>query len=69
MSEGAQLGLEIGYGLVPLVDERKGEPLMRRVTGIRRQISKELGFVIPHWCVSPTIWRWSRTAIASPLAG
>ncbi|MEM8918299.1 MAG: flagellar biosynthesis protein FlhA [Pseudomonadota bacterium] len=47
VSEGAQLGLEIGYGLVPLVDERKGEPLMRRVTGIRRQISKELGFVIP----------------------
>lgn len=47
VSEGALLGLEIGYGLVPLVDERKGEPLMRRVTGIRRQISKELGFVIP----------------------
>jgi len=47
VSDGAVLGLEIGYGLVPMVDKRKGEPLMRRVTGIRRQISKELGFVIP----------------------
>ncbi|PZQ24175.1 MAG: flagellar biosynthesis protein FlhA [Sphingopyxis macrogoltabida] len=39
--------LEIGYALVALVDERKGAPLMGRITGIRRQLSKELGFVIP----------------------
>jgi flagellar biosynthesis protein FlhA len=39
--------LEIGYALVALVDERKGAPLMTRITGIRRQLSKELGFVIP----------------------
>ncbi len=32
---------------MPLVDERRDAPLMRRVTGIRKQISKELGFVIP----------------------
>uniref|UniRef100_UPI0025F681A4 FHIPEP family type III secretion protein n=1 Tax=uncultured Sphingomonas sp. TaxID=158754 RepID=UPI0025F681A4 len=36
--------LDIGYGLVPLVDERKGAPLMSRITGVRRQLSKELGF-------------------------
>jgi flagellar biosynthesis protein FlhA len=47
VSEDAPLGLEIGYGLVSLVDERKGAPLMARITGIRRQLSKELGFVIP----------------------
>ena len=39
--------LDIGYGLVPLVDERKGAPLMGRITGVRRQLSKDLGFVVP----------------------
>ncbi|KEY98655.1 flagellar biosynthesis protein FlhA, partial [Sphingomonas sp. BHC-A] len=47
VSDGAVLGLEIGYGLISLVDERKGAPLMARITGIRRQLSKELGFVVP----------------------
>ncbi|WP_340267366.1 flagellar biosynthesis protein FlhA [Sphingobium mellinum] len=47
VSDGAMLGLEIGYGLISLVDERKGAPLMARITGIRRQLSKELGFVVP----------------------
>lgn len=39
--------LEVGYALVPLIDERKGAPLMARITGIRRQLSKALGFVVP----------------------
>ncbi|WP_070156379.1 flagellar biosynthesis protein FlhA [Sphingobium phenoxybenzoativorans] len=47
VSDGAVLGLEIGYGLIGMVDERKGAPLMARITGIRRQLSKELGFVVP----------------------
>ena len=47
VSDGAALSLELGYGLVGLVDERKGAPLMARITGIRRQLSRELGFVIP----------------------
>ncbi|MDM7955991.1 flagellar biosynthesis protein FlhA [Blastomonas sp.] len=47
VSDGAMLGIDVGYGLVPLVDERRDAPLMKRVTGIRKQISKELGFVIP----------------------
>ncbi len=47
VSDGAVLGLEIGYGLIGLVDERKGAPLMGRITGIRRQLSRELGFVVP----------------------
>ena len=42
-----QVNLDIGYGLVPLVDERRGAPLMARITGVRRQLSKELGFVVP----------------------
>ena len=47
VSDGAVLGLEIGYGLIGMVDERKGAPLMSRITGVRRQLSKELGFVVP----------------------
>ncbi|SFS12853.1 flagellar biosynthesis protein FlhA [Sphingomonas jatrophae] len=47
VSEGASLSLELGYGLLGLVDERKGAPLMARITGIRRQLSRELGFVVP----------------------
>ncbi|WP_422344402.1 flagellar biosynthesis protein FlhA [Parasphingorhabdus sp.] len=47
VSEKARLGIEIGYGLVAMVEDRKGAPLMKRITGIRRQISKELGFVVP----------------------
>jgi len=47
VSDHMQVNLEIGYGLVPLVDERIGAPLMTRITGVRRQLSKELGFVVP----------------------
>jgi len=47
VSDGAVLGLEIGYGLISLVDERKDAPLIGRITGIRRQLSRELGFVVP----------------------
>jgi flagellar biosynthesis protein FlhA len=47
VSDGMQINIDIGYGLVPLVDERRGAPLMGRITGVRRQLSKELGFVVP----------------------
>ncbi|MBS0285213.1 MAG: flagellar biosynthesis protein FlhA, partial [Proteobacteria bacterium] len=47
VTDGMMINLDIGYGLVPLVDERKGSPLMSRITGVRRQLSKELGFVVP----------------------
>ena len=47
VTDGMQVNLDIGYGLVPLADERRGSPLMGRITGVRRQLSKELGFVVP----------------------
>ncbi len=47
VSETAPITLEVGYALVDLVDENKGAPLMGRITGIRRQLSRELGFVLP----------------------
>ncbi|MFZ4687927.1 MAG: flagellar biosynthesis protein FlhA [Polymorphobacter sp.] len=47
VSDTAATSLEIGFGLVPLVDEARGALLMTRITGIRRQLSKQLGFVLP----------------------
>jgi flagellar biosynthesis protein FlhA len=41
------LELEIGYGLMPLVDGNSGGDLLDRITMIRRQTALELGVVIP----------------------
>lgn len=42
------LELEIGFGLIPLVDESKpGGDLLRRVTSVRRQTALELGLLVP----------------------
>ncbi|MEW6178958.1 MAG: flagellar biosynthesis protein FlhA [Chloroflexota bacterium] len=38
--------LEIGYGLVPLIEEDAQDNLLRRITSIRRQIMAELGLVL-----------------------
>ena len=40
------IGLEVGYGLVPLVDSDAGGQLMTRVRGVRKKLSAELGFLI-----------------------
>lgn len=39
--------LEIGYGLIPLVDAVQGGDLLERITMIRRQLALELGIVVP----------------------
>ncbi len=39
--------LEIGYGLVPLVDTTRGGDLLERISAIRRQLAGELGVVMP----------------------
>jgi flagellar biosynthesis protein FlhA len=39
--------LELGYGLVPLVENEKGAELLERVQGVRRQSALDLGLVIP----------------------
>lgn len=41
------LELEIGYGLIPLIDQKQGGDLLERVGYIRRQIASELGFIVP----------------------
>lgn len=39
--------IELGYGLIPLVDESQGGDLFKRISNIRRQLALELGLVIP----------------------
>jgi flagellar biosynthesis protein FlhA len=41
------LELEIGYGVVGLVDASRGGDLLERIAGIRRQLAVELGLVMP----------------------
>lgn len=41
------LGIEVGYGLIALVDEKQGGTLLTRVRSIRRQIAGETGVVVP----------------------
>ncbi|MDR3167597.1 MAG: flagellar biosynthesis protein FlhA [Treponema sp.] len=41
------LSMELGYGLIPLVDKDKGAELLERIQGIRRQSALDLGLVIP----------------------
>ena len=41
------LEIEIGYGLIPLVDEAQGGDLLERITSLRRQVAAELGVVVP----------------------
>ena len=40
------IGLEIGYGLIPLVNVETGGELMSRVKGVRKKLSAELGFLV-----------------------
>lgn len=41
------LDLEVGYGLIGLVDARQGGALLERITGIRRQFVQSFGFIVP----------------------
>ena len=41
------LELEVGYGLVSLVDAAQGGDLLDRITAVRRQLAAELGLVMP----------------------
>lgn len=42
-----QLELEVGYGLIPLVDEEQSGNLLSRIRSIRRQFALDMGVIIP----------------------
>ncbi len=39
--------LELGYGLLPLINYQKGHRLTEQIKALRKQIARELGFVMP----------------------
>jgi flagellar biosynthesis protein FlhA len=39
--------LEIGYSLIPIIDEDSQDNLLRRITSIRRQLMSEIGLILP----------------------
>lgn len=41
------LAVEVGLGLVKLVEGAQNSPLLKRIAGIRRQMASELGYVLP----------------------
>jgi flagellar biosynthesis protein FlhA len=41
------LGLEVGYGLIPLVDADQNGELLERIRNIRRQLVQDMGFILP----------------------
>ncbi|MES2662456.1 MAG: flagellar biosynthesis protein FlhA [Pseudomonadota bacterium] len=41
------LGIDVGYRLIPLVDEEQGGKLLKRIKGVRKKVSQDLGFLYP----------------------
>jgi len=41
------LGMEVGYRLIPLVDQSQQGELLGRIKSIRKKIAQELGFLVP----------------------
>jgi flagellar biosynthesis protein FlhA len=59
------VGLEVGYRLIPLVDKGQGGALLGRIKGVRKKLSRELGFLVPpvhikdNLDLAPTVYRIS----------
>jgi flagellar biosynthesis protein FlhA len=49
VSEQSLVTVELGFGLVHLADERRGAPLVGRLTGLRRQLCQAFGFIVPQF--------------------
>ncbi len=42
-----QIRLELGYGLLPLINDERGHRLTDQIKALRRQLASEMGFVMP----------------------
>jgi len=47
IADNSAVSIQLGYGLIEMVNNEDGGLLSSRVTGIRRQVSTALGFVVP----------------------
>lgn len=55
VSDHTLVTIEVGYGLVHLIDNRRGSPLVARITGVRKQLCQELGFIVPQFRIRDAI--------------
>lgn len=55
VSDHTLVTVELGYGLVQLVDEKRGAPLVSRITGVRKQLSQTFGFIVPQFRVRDSL--------------
>lgn len=57
------IGLEVGYRLIPLVDQNQGGELLGRIKGVRKKLSQQVGFLVPsvhirdNLDLTPTVYR------------
>jgi flagellar biosynthesis protein FlhA len=47
VKDASKISVNIGYSLITLVDEGKADNLVPKVTRLRKEISKALGFIVP----------------------
>jgi flagellar biosynthesis protein FlhA len=59
------LSLEIGFQLIPLVDEKQGGQMLGRVKTVRRHLAQELGFLIPPVHISDNLRLKAREYVVS----
>jgi flagellar biosynthesis protein FlhA len=59
------LAIEVGLGLVGLVEGGGESPLLRRISGIRRQLATELGYLLPPVRVTDNLSLRSREYVIS----
>jgi flagellar biosynthesis protein FlhA len=55
VSDHTLVTIELGYGLVHLIDDKRGSPLVARLTGVRKQLSQAFGFVVPQFRVRDSL--------------
>ncbi|MBZ5503176.1 MAG: flagellar biosynthesis protein FlhA [Acidobacteriia bacterium] len=42
-----EISVEVGYGLIALVDQKQGGQMLPRIRALRRHLASELGFIVP----------------------
>ena len=42
-----EISIEVGYALIPLVDQKSGGQMLPRIRALRRHLATELGFIVP----------------------
>ncbi|MEN3033201.1 flagellar biosynthesis protein FlhA [Chromobacterium amazonense] len=55
LSNVVPLSIKVGYGLIDMIDPKKGASLIRRISGMRRNISDSMGIIIPNISIKESL--------------